>query len=537
MLASFRRGAWLVLAVMTIALPACEALTTQDDNDPTRRLIYGLTLLPSGFDPHINASFELGIPFMSVYDTLVYRHPETQAFEPGLAERWEISDDGTRYTFYLRQGVTFHDGEPLTANAVAVNFDRISAEDTASQKAALLLGPNYSGYTIVDDFTFEINLTAPYDPLLDALSQVYFGIASPLALANHQDGTYQWNQVGTGPYRLQEVVPGDRIILERNPDYTWGPPFYTVDNPNPIEEVEFRFFTDPPTRDDALVSGQVGMLGELLPIDAELLLGNSEISLYPTPIPGQPLQFIMNTQRFPTDRRATRQALLYATNRAAIVDAVFAGQSPVAFGPLSSITPTYNPDVESLYVADPDRSVEILERENIFDSDDDGILDLQGAPLELTILVPPWGLIPETAQALAGQWRAQGFVVEIEQVPNFPELLARADEGDYNLIAMYDFGLDPSILNSYFLSNGTNNFSGYQNPELDDLLLRGLAERETDARNVLYGQAQMQIMEEALILPVREYINLNGATHELDGVIFDAHGWWPLLNNFQWAEE
>jgi peptide/nickel transport system substrate-binding protein len=472
---------------------------------------------------------------MSVYDTLVYRHPQTRAFEAGLAERWEVSDDGLRYTFYLRDDVSFHDGQPFNATAVAINLDRIDAEETASQKARGLLGPSYVGYALIDEYTIQIQLSAPYVPLLDALSQVYLGMASPLALANNTEGTYQWHQVGTGPYRMAEAVPGDRIVLERNPDYAWGPPFYTTANPNPVDVIEFRFFADPATRDDALQSGQVDVIGELLPLDAELLLGNTDLRVYPVAIPGQPLQFIFNTTRFPTSDANIRRGLITATNRTAIVDAVFGSQSPVAYGPLSSATESYNPTVENFYAFDPEAAEDFFRLAGLADTDADGLLDQQGVPIELTIIAPPWGLIPETAQAIQGQWRGLGIGVTIEQVPNFGTLLERIDEGDYHMVAIYDFGLDASVLNSYYASDGFNNFSGFSDANLDALLVQALREGDPTTRANLYGAVQEAIMQNALILPVREYVNLNGATIGIDGIIFDAHGWWPLLNNFQIA--
>jgi len=526
-----------ILGVSLLLFAAYQLLNdeTVSKAQDVRRVVYGLTLLPSGIDPHINASSELGIPLMSVYDTLVYRHPQTRAFEAGLAESWSVSPDGRVYTFRLKRGVVFHDGQPFNAAAVGVNLDRITSEATASQKARGLLGPSYDGYAIIDDYTIEIRLSAPYQPLLNALSQVYLGIASPLALANHADGTYQWNQVGTGPYEMAETIPGERIVLRRNPNYSWGPAFYTQNNPSPVEEIEFRFFTDPATRDDALSSGQVGVVGELLPIDAELLLGNSEVRLYPVTIPGQPLQFIFNINRYPTDKTEVRQALIHATNRTAIVDAIFAGQSPVAYGPLSSTTESYNPAVEAYYPHDTSTALDLLRRAGITDSDNDGRLDDNGLPLELTLITPPWGLVPETAQAIQGQWRELGITVRIEQVPNFGGLLEKIDAGEYNMVAFYSFGLDASLLNSFYLTEGFDNFSGYTNADMDALLLQALQEPDPTTRANLYMAAQDAIMREALILPVREYVNLNGASSELDGVIFDAHGWFPLLNNFQWA--
>lgn len=170
------------------------------------RIVYGLTLLPSGFDPHINASAELGIPLRSVYDTLVYRDPATQDFVAGLAERWEISPDGLVYTFYLRRGVRFHDGEPFNALAVAANLNRITAPETRSQKAAFLLG-SFERYIVLDEYTIQLVLKSPFAPLLDSLSQVYLGIASPKALREYGNDLYQLHQVGTGPIRWLSSSP------------------------------------------------------------------------------------------------------------------------------------------------------------------------------------------------------------------------------------------------------------------------------------------------------------------------------------------
>ncbi len=523
----------VILILGFVILTATEPVS--EENTDARRLVYGLTLNPSGFDPHFNASAELGIPLYSVYDTLVYRHPQTQGFEPGLAESWTISENRQVYTFTLKKGVKFHDGEVFNAASVGVNLDRITQPNFGSQKARGLLGPYYEGYALVDEYTIQIQLSQPYEPLLDGLSQVYLGIASPLALANHNDGTYQWHQVGTGPYRMTNVIPGEVIVLERNPEYTWGPPFYTQSNPNPIEVVEFRFFTDAATRDDALESGQVDIVGELLPHDAELLLGNSEIRLYPVEIPGQPLQFLFNLNRFPGSDVNIRRALITATNRIAITDVVFAGSSPAAYAPLSSVTPFYNTELEDMYAYDAEETSRLFDLANVADADENSTLDQNGVELTVTILTPPWGLIPEVAQAIEGQWEALGIPVTIEQVPNFGMLLEKIEEGNWDLVALYDFGTDASVLNSYFMTDGRNNFTGYSNPDLDQLLTQALAEPDPNTRASLYGSAQQIIMDEALILPIRDYVNLNGARSDLEGIIFSANGWWPLLNNFQWA--
>ncbi len=521
-----------VLCLVSVVVVLLALRADLGDEDDGNRIVYGLTLNPSGLDPHIHVSNELGIPFFSVYDTLVYRHPQTMDFVPGLAERWEMAPDGLSWTFMLRRDVTFHDGTPFNAQAVAANLDRIADPELASGKSLALLGP-YTGYTVVDDYTITLHLSEPYAPLLDGLSQVYLGIASPAALSKYSKNTYQWHQVGTGPYRLEEVVPGDRIILRRNPDYAWGPVFYAETTDQSVDTIEFRFYTDPATRSLALGSGEVQMIGELLPTDVELLLGNTQLRVFRVPIPGQPQQFFFNVNRAPTDELAVRQALLYATNRTEIVDAVFQGQSPVAHGPLTAVTPFYDPAVEALYPFDPTFAQSLLQGAGYGDSDNDGIWDRDGEPLRLTMVFPSWNQTPEVAQLIQSEWRDIGIEVELIRVPDFPTLRSYALEGDFNLIAFYDFGVEASMLNRFYATDGANNWSGYSDPELDNWLHEAVRQVDADTRAALYSSVQQRLMEQAVVLPIRDYVNLNGTTAKLEGVIFSAQGWWPLLRNLQ----
>lgn len=494
------------------------------------RIIYGLTLEPSGFDPHVNRSSELGIALRQVYDTLVYRDPVSKQFVPGLASEWTISEDGLIYTFTLRQNVKFHDGTPFNAQAVAVNLDRITNPDTGSQYAVFLLG-SYLNHEVVDSYTIHLFLSEPFSPLLDSLSQVYLGIASPAALAEYSLNRYQFHQVGTGPFTFVELVPGDRLVIRRNPDYGWGPSFYSPPATDAVDEVEFRFFTDSPTRSLALEGGDVQIMGELLPGDARALATNSAVQLLPTPIPGQPLQFLMNTQRFPTDNRALRQALLFGTNRDAIVDAVYQRFSPVAWGPLAASTRYYSRDVIGLYAYDIGQARSLLASIGYQDTNNDGILELGGVDLIVDVLVPPWGLIPETAQLLQDQWATVGIRARLEPVPTFGALLERVTSGEFNLVAFNAFGVDPSFLNQYFLTDGSNNWTGFGSIELDNILNEATHQTDDTVRAALYAQAQRIIMDEALILPIRDYVNLNGSSAALQGLTFDAYGWFPLLAN------
>lgn len=523
---------WVVRMFIGAALllfAGCAGPERETTETSLNRIVYGLTLQPSGIDPHINASSELGIPLRQVYDTLVYRDPATREFTAGLASSWSISDDQLTYTFTLRNDVTFHDGTPFNAQAVASTLDRITSPDTGSQRAVFMLG-TYIGYTIIDDFTIQIRLSEPYSPLLDSLSQVYLGIASPKALAEYSRDRYQFHQVGTGPFRFVEYIPGERIVLRRNPDYRWGPAFYSPAVAG-IDEIEFRFYTDAATRSLALSSGEAQIMGEIPPLDARTLANNSFIQLKQTPIPGQPLQFLINTRRFPTDNLAIRQALLYATNRNAIVDSIFQRFSSVAWGPLSANTLYFNRQLIGAYEQNTAQAQTLLQSAGYTDSNNDGILDIGGLDLEVSIIVPSWGSVPEVAQLLQDQWRTIGVRVRLDPVPTFNILRERVASGEYNLVAYYTFGLDPALLNQFFMTSGSTNWSQYSNPELDRLLSEATRQVEPTVRNSLYAQAQQIIMDAALILPIRDYVNINGASAALQNFNFDAYGWFPILNN------
>jgi peptide/nickel transport system substrate-binding protein len=524
--------AGIIYIVGIAALTGCARSPILPQEAPARhKIVYGLTLQPSGFDPHIHASSELGIPLRQVYDTLVYRNPETGDFTPGLAESWTISPDGLIYTFNLRRGVIFHDGTPFNANAVGANLERITDPDIGSQRAVFMLGP-YIGHEIVDEYTIRLLLAEPFSPLLDSLSQVYLGIASPTAFSALSRDRYQFHQVGTGPFRFVEYVPGERMVIRRNPDYAWAPPHYQAVLGTSVDEVEFRFFTESPaSRAVALESGNAQIMGELLPTDARILTANNDVRIVPVPVAGQPLQFMMNTARFPTNDIRVRQAVLFGTNREAIVDSIFQRFSPAAWGPLSANSPFYDRGVRGSYAYDPGRARTLLESAGFADSDNNGIFDLGGVEIVLDVIVPPWGLIPEVSQLLQSQWRTIGIRANLVPVPSRNVLVETVNQGEYSLVAFYSFGIDPVLLNDYFLSSGSLNWSRVANAELDGLLIEGARQADLQTRLGIYSQVQRLIMTEALILPIRDYVNLNGASARLSGLTFDAYGWFPNLNN------
>ena len=494
-----------------------------------QRLVYGLTLAPSGIDPHINSSSELGIPLTSVYDTLVYQDAATGKFVPGLAQSWKISDDGKMYTFELRRDVKFHDGTPFNAAAVKANLDRITDPALLSQKAAFLLGL-FDRAEATDEFTIIIRLKQPFAPLMDGLSQVYLGIASPAALGKWGKD-YQLHQVGTGPFIFKEYVAKDHLTLVRNPDYKWGPSIWDNRGPAYLDEITFRFYEDPATRALALESGQAQVMGEVPPQDVDRLTGSGKFQLIAVPIPGQPLQLFLNVQRAPTDDLRVRQALIHATDRAAIVKAIFRDKSPAAFGPLTAASLGYDARVKSLYPFDRNKAEQLLQDAG-WRAGPDGIRQKDGRRLQVDAVLMGFGFVPETAQLLQAQWAAVGVDLKTQSVP-YGTLLQAGREGSVNAVPFFDSASDPDILRKFFKSDASFNFARVSDPVLDAALDQAVALTNMSDRAPLYADIQQRVMAQALIVPIRDYVNLNVTASSVKGLRYDARGWFPQLSNIR----
>ncbi|MBC7299219.1 MAG: ABC transporter substrate-binding protein, partial [Demequina sp.] len=180
---------------------------------------------PDQLDPHITSAYFSFEVLENVYDTLV-EPDDSLEMQPALAESWDISDDQLTWTFTLRQGVTFHDGSPLTADDVAYSYNRIinDALTTSWRFAAV------ESVTAVDNSTVEIKVSQPTPNLL-ALIGGYKGMAI-VEQSNVESGDITTNPIGTGPYSVAEYVSGDHITLTANPDYWGGAPS--------VNTVEFR---------------------------------------------------------------------------------------------------------------------------------------------------------------------------------------------------------------------------------------------------------------------------------------------------------
>jgi peptide/nickel transport system substrate-binding protein len=435
---------------------------------------------------------------MNIYDPLIWRGNPDGEFYPGLATVWEAATDGLSFTFTLRSDVKFHDGTPFNGEAVKKFFDRVHDPETQSGFAANLLGP-YETTEMTDDFNITVKMSAPFAPALDGMSQAFLSITSPSAV--EKDPTaFLKNPVGTGFMKFKEWVEADHISMVRNEEYAWGSPMFTHTGAAYLEEVEFRFFPDHPTRLAALEAGDVNMIEQLPDSELARFEGDSSYIVQLGFSPGIPSIVALNTEKAPLDDLNVRKAFASAVDRQSLVEVANFNATKVAYGPLWEGTPYYSADVESYYPFDLNAAGTFLDEAGWTAGSGD-IREKDGQPLALTWVMGD--AQAHYAELLQAQLRAAGFDVALSKAAP-AAITDAAKAGDTNISTNGWISSDPVVLSNCFHTKniGAFNLSRYSNPELDTILDNGEKTVDPTEREKLYHDAQVMIMDEALIVPM-----------------------------------
>jgi len=458
-----------------------------------------------------------------IFETLVALKPGTTEPEPGLAESWSADDTGKVWTFKIREGVKFHDGETLDAKAVCFNFDRWYnfkgpfQEQSATYYWQTVFGgfsdkktPSlYKSCEAKDDHTVVINLTKPSASFLGALALSNFTIASPEALKKYgadkgsvdeetgfkPTGTYgTQHPTGTGPFKFVSWTRGDRLVMERNDDY-WG-------DKAKLDRLIFRPISDNAARLQALQSGEIQGYDLVEPQDIKTIEGDDSLQILDRPAFN--VGYVTINQKVPPfDKIEVRQAVAAGLDRDAVVKNFYAGRGEVAKAFMPPSLEGYADDVQT-YTYDPAKAKSLLQKAGV------------QMPLKVDFWYPtdvsrPYMPDPKrNFEAFAASLNKSGFKVVPHSAPWSPDYVGRVDggkAGGLNLIGWTgDYG-DPDNFIGTFFQQPTDQF-GFQNEEIFNTLNK--AERETDAakRTELYQEANREIMK---FLPGLPYVHAKAA--------------------------
>ena len=491
-------------------------------------LVFGTAADPVVLDGALVSDGESLRAIDQIYESLVSLVPGTTELEPGLAESWELSEDGLEYTFTLRDGVTFHDGEPFNAEAVCYNFDRWYnfTGPLQNPSASYYWQTVFGGFAEYDpesgapeDSFFEsceapdegtavIRLTTPSSAILGALSLSNFSIASPKALEEYgandgtvdEEGVFQptgtfgtEHPIGTGPFKFESWERGTRLTLVRNDEY-WG-------EPAQLDSLVFTPIPDNAARLQALQSGDIQGYDLVEPQDVPTIEGDSGLQVLDRPAFN--VGYVGINQAIPPmDQLEVRQAIAHGLNRQEVVDSFYGGRGVVATQFMPPEVVGYADDVTT-YEYDPELSKQLLQ---------DAGLTL---PVEIEFWYPsdvsrPYMPDPKrNFEAFAASLDGAGFKVVPKTAPWSPDYLGNVDEGNaqvYLLGWTGDFGDPDNFVGTFFQT--AQPAWGFENQDIFDILNEAETETDLDARIGLYEEANRMIMD---FLPGVPYVNTSPA--------------------------
>lgn len=461
-------------------------------------------------DPAKSQSVTSQVVFRHVFNGLVkWADDKMSSLVPDLATGWETSEDGLNWTFKLREGVTFHDGEPFDAEAVKFNIERLIAEETGSPVRSLFLP--IKSVTVVDPSTVTFQLSAPIPTLLELLADEQAMINSPKAVTEMGED-YAVHPVGTGPYIFREWVPNDYTSIERNPDY-----FGTAGIP---ETIVFRPIPEGAARVIELESGNAQIAGNIPPESAAQLEQRDDTRLLVLPSSFQ-VFFELNTTASPFDDIRMRQAASYAIDRQAIVDQILGGYGLVPTSPFPAGLQGRKEFEAHPY--DPARAKELIAE--VYPAGYDGTV----------VIWTPAGRYAkdrEVAEAVQAYLNAVGLKTEFRvwEWAAYQRDLYAAQEGGT--------GRGTNAANMWLLGTGVtnadlrlrrklgegdpSNLTGYHNAKVQELLTAAATELDYDARMALYGQIQEIVWnEDPYSLPLFDQVQIFAVRENVtDPVVF-----------------
>jgi peptide/nickel transport system substrate-binding protein len=467
----------LLLGVSTAALMAGAAIAKDD-------ITVALQLEPPHLDPTSAAAGAIdSVLYSNVFEGLT-RFMSDGSVVPGLAQSWEISEDGLTYTFKLHDGVTFHDGTTMDAEDVKFSLDRILAEDSANAQKALYAA--ISAVSVIDPTTVEVKLSEPNGSMLFNLAWGDAVIVAPESIENIKQ-----QPIGTGAFKFDSWAQGDKIELSRNPDY-WG-------TPAQLEKATFKFISDPTAAFAAMMAEDIDVFAgfpapENIPqFEADprfqVIVGSSE---------GETI-LSTNNKRPPFDNVKVREAMSHAIDRQAIIDGAMFGLGT----PIGTHFAPHNPayvDLTGLSNYDPEKAKALLAEAGFPDG------------FETTLHLPPPSYARRGGEIIASQLAAVGIKAEITNV-EWAQWLETVFKGK-------DFGLtiishtEPMDIGIY--ANPDYYFQ-YDNPDFQALMTELNRTTDPDKRNKMLGDAQRIISEDyvngylfQLALPTVAKANIEG---------------------------
>lgn len=523
----------MIAAGAMILLAGCSNQNTTQpaadsvENGTINWAISGGNLENGHMDPHrsqLDVSFMVG---RLVLDSLTYLNEEGE-LKPWLAKSWNVSEDGKKVTFNLREDVKFHDGEPFNAAAVKANFEHIMAPETESAQARDLLGGEaFKGVNVVSEYVAEVDFNQPFVPFLNNTSSTGLGIYSPKTLQQNADKLPTGGagvSVGSGPWKMTELVAGSGIKYERNADYKWYPEG-TKELSNQAAHLELAFVPDDSLLTARVDNNEAQVASQVKPLAA----ATTSHQVHVQEAPGLPYSLYLNTTRDGLKDEKVRQALNIGVDKAAATEAVYGKLVSPAYSVLSPTTPFV--DVKEKPDYDVKKAEKLLDEAGWKRDGENGIRKKDGKELKLNW--GSWTPRPDESQTFADlvidNWRKLGVEVTNEVVEP-AAYMEKYMSGDMDMTDWSFMAVDPDALRNHLHSKGYQNASKVADPELDKKLEAAAAATSPAERTKLYNEIVKWAHNNAVIIPLHHIAQITVNNEHVAGIQFDGYGFPQFLS-------
>lgn len=458
----------------------------------------------NNLDPHFSTQINsMAVTQHKLYEGLVMMDRNSE-YKPLLAKEWKQKDD-TTWEFTLREGVTFHDGEPFNAEAVKKTIDRILDKDNPTPKANMF--GMIKEVKVIDPLKVEIILHYPFAGLLSVLASAEGGIISPKAIKEFGKELSK-KPVGTGPFIFESWTPGQEIVMVKNEKY-WG-------NQPKLEKVVFKTIPEDATRVAMVETGEAHVAEQLPVTELERVQNSQSMSL------GRFESFAvdhigMNVKQKPFDDVRVRQAIAHAIDKEAIIKGVYNNVGKVAISSLGPKVIGYSPNIKTPEY-DLNKAKQLLTEAGYANG------------FKATIYLNDNKARINVAEVLQSQLKGIGIDLQI-QVMEFGAYLELAAKGEAQMfISGWGNATGDADYNQYNLFHSTSegvpgNHSFYNNPKVDALIEAGRKEKDPEKRKEIYAEAQQIEMEEVPLLPFRSSENLAAIAKNVQGVYISPSGY------------
>jgi peptide/nickel transport system substrate-binding protein len=407
-----------------------------------------------------------------------------------LAESWEGNEDGTSYTFHLREGVTWHDGEPFTSADVVYTYQTIVEKEYPL--AQYLAGADI---TAPDDLTVQIDFAEPNVAFVPLLAQAsnWYGAILPKHI--YEDTDWSANPaneepIGTGPFKFASWDKGTQITLEGNPDYFLGAP--------ELDRLTFQVVADAQVAQAGFDAGEFPYLTNdyvtNFPQLAALAQAGDDPIVVQTPsLFDRSLMFNLSNEYLATP--LVRQAIAYGVDREAMNQTAFAGLwEPTYNAGISSVSAFLNGDAQFPH-HDAERAKELLDEAGYPEGAD-------GTRFALSVTNYPVADSNLIAEVVVQQLKEIGIDATWDQY-DLPTWLDKLNAGEFDITSYFvRYGPDPAAYGEHFGLDAPRNFMGYQNDTVDELLGEGRATTDVATRKDIYGQVQEQLVKDIPYVPL-----------------------------------